>query len=268
MATTQERVDALIMQIKDATAAGSVTNGMVAEVLSFISSVIRYVNGEMQDNVNKAVSSSQNAATSVSNLSRDYNEWFGKVSVLTQILRDITLSPEAGSISAVKNYASLADGHTNSEKVEFLNGASEAFAGLMTADHVKKLKKAVDAIITELKPYQGENYVKISLKNDNQELFGDIMGATKEQAGVMTITHVKALEAFDTWVKAIRKWLGLSSDNPEEWDGNSLNTQISNLSKRIDKATLKGFESEEAYNQYAKSEDYDPEQLCGIYEEE
>lgn len=143
MAATQDRVDSMIVHISQAETPNSVTNEQVALILDFFNQTVKYVENTMKGNLTKAEQAASNAAETASRLAKSYNEWYGKISVLSQVLTTFTLHPAATSITANMNYASLKDGHTWGAAGNFLSGATEAFAGVMTAQQVKDLNKAI-----------------------------------------------------------------------------------------------------------------------------
>ena len=157
MAATQEKVDSMIVHISQAETPNSVTNEQVALILDFFNQTVKYVENTMKGNLSKAEQAASNAAEAASNLARSYNEWHGRISVLTQVLTGFTLHPAATAITANMNYASLKDGHTTGTAGNFLSGATEALAGVMTAQQVKDLNQAIKDLrwIDAIKTFMG-----------------------------------------------------------------------------------------------------------------
>lgn len=157
MAATQDKVDSMIVHISQAETPNSVTNEQVALILDFFNQTVKYVENTMKGNLNKAEQAASNAATAVSRLAESYNEWHGQVSVLTQVLTGFSLNQAASGIRAEMNYASMTDGHTWGKTGNFLPGATEALAGVMTAQQVKDLNKALQDLrwIDAIKTFMG-----------------------------------------------------------------------------------------------------------------
>lgn len=146
MAVTQEKVDSLIVHIEQAESPASVTNVQVAQILEFFNETVKFVETSMKGDLASASQAASNAAAVASSLARSYNEWHGQVSVLSQVLTGFTLHPAGTGITANLNYASLEDGHTWGAAGNFISGATEALAGVMTAEQVKALNKAVSEL--------------------------------------------------------------------------------------------------------------------------
>lgn len=136
-------MDSLIAHIEQTEKPQSVTNVQVALILDFFNQTVKYVENTMKGNLSKAEQAASNAAETASKLAKSYNEWHGKISVLSQVLTGFSLLPEDESINIKMNSASLADGHTGGKTTEFLSGATEALAGVMTARQVKDLNRAI-----------------------------------------------------------------------------------------------------------------------------
>lgn len=147
MAVTQDRVDTLITFIEQTENPRSVTNVQVAQILDFFNQTVKYVESVMKGELSKAAAAADNAASAASSLAKSYNEWQGQVSVLKEVLTAFKVSRDATAVKADFTYASLADGHTwVADNQSFLNGATEALAGVMTAQQVKDLNKALSQL--------------------------------------------------------------------------------------------------------------------------